>query len=128
MDAAAPPALPAQSGEMMTSFDRVSLAFALVMLLLLPRAAAAQETGSGRLTGVVKDAHGTAIPNAEIVVTGAQTGAEFQAFTDASGTWTVAGLPADSYTVTATAPATVPGTLRDLKVGPGITTTANLTL
>jgi outer membrane receptor protein involved in Fe transport len=113
---------------MMKRFDRVSLALALVMLLLLPRAAAAQETGSGRITGVVKDAHGLAIPNAEIVVTGAQTGAEFQLFTDANGTWTVASLPADSYSVTATAPATVPGTLRDLKVAPGATATANLTL
>ncbi len=112
----------------MKSFDRVSLVFAIAMLVFMPYAVAAQETGTGRLTGVVKDAQGAAIPNAGIAITGAKTGAEFQAHTDASGTWTVAGLPADSYTVTATAPATVPGTLRDLTVAAGTTTTASTTV
>ena len=112
----------------MTLFDRVSRACALVMILLVPQMAAAQVEGSGRLTGAVKDARGTAIADAEIVAIAQQTSAEFRTFTDASGTWTIAGIPADTYTVTATAPASVPGILRNMKVESNGTTTANVTL
>ena len=112
----------------MKLFDRVRLVFAILMLLLVPRFGAAQAAGSGRLTGAVKDAQGTAIAGAEIVATAKQTGAEFRAITDGSGTWTIAGVPADTYTVTATAPATVPGVLQDVKVAAGATATANVTL
>ena len=68
----------------MKLFDRVRLVFANLMLLLVPRFGAAQAAGSGRLTGAVKDAQGTAIAGAEIVATAKQTGAEFRAITDGS--------------------------------------------
>jgi outer membrane receptor protein involved in Fe transport len=112
----------------MKSFECVRLTFVLLVLLLVPHIGAAQEAGSGRLTGLVKDTQGTAIASAEIVVTANQTGAEFRTFTDGRGTWTIAGIPADTYTITATAAATVPGILRNIKVDPGVTTTANVTL
>lgn len=111
----------------MKLIDRTRLAFVLVICLLMPLMAAAQEAGT-RLTGVVKDTRGSAVTNAEIVAVGKQTGAEFRAYTDATGSWTISGLAADTYIVTATAPATVPGVLRDLRVEAGATTRADMTL
>ena len=114
----------------MTAFDRATRVLAIVLLLLVSRNAAAQggASATGRLTGVVKDTQGLPIPGAEVVVTGGQTGAEFRTITDATGTWTIAGVPADHYAITATASATVPGMLKDQAVTAGGTTTANLTL
>lgn len=112
----------------MKSFVHVRLVFALLTTLLVPGIVAAQEAGSGRLTGVVKDAHGTSIAAAEVVATATRAGAEFRTFTDAAGAWTIAGLPADTYAIKVTAPSTVPGILRDVKVDAGGTTTANVTL
>src|SRR5262249_2291761 len=57
-----------------------------------------------------------------------KTGAEFRSFSDEKGTWTIATIPADTYTITATSPASAPGTLRDVKVEGGATATANITL
>jgi len=112
----------------MKAFVRVRLVLVTMMSLLVPHLGAAQEAGSGRLTGMVKDTRGTAIPGAEIVAVSTKTGAEFRSFSDEKGTWTIAAIPADTYTITATSPASAPGTLRDVKVEGGATATANITL
>jgi outer membrane receptor for ferrienterochelin and colicins len=113
----------------MNIFDCRRLIFPVIMmLLLLPYSSAAQAGGTGRLSGVVKGADGATIPGAEIVATDEQTGADFHTFSDRSGAWTISSVPAGTYTLTFTSPATVPGALRSIEVGSGATATADVTL
>ena len=56
----------------MITVDRRRLVFPMLMLLLLPCVSAGTRGGTGRLTGVVKDAQGAVIPGAEVVVTDEQ--------------------------------------------------------
>jgi outer membrane receptor for ferrienterochelin and colicin len=112
----------------MKSFDGRRLLAAIAFLLLLPYAGAAQQAGTGRLTGVVKDADGAVIPGAEVVAAEEQTSADFHAFSDSTGTWSLASVPAGTYTITVTSPATVPGVLRGVAVAAGGSASADLTL
>lgn len=98
----------------MTSLRRIGL-MVPVLLVLLPYAGAAQDTG--RLTGTVTDAHGAVIPGATVQAAAEQTGAEFRAVSDNKGTWTIAHVPAGTYIVTITAPLTVPAVLKGIVVG-----------
>ena len=90
-----------------------------VLLLGVPGVGVAQEANTGRLAGVVKDTQGNAFPGAEVVVADEQGHAVFRAFADRTGTWTIAAIPAGTYTVTVTAPATVPGVLKNVTVAAG---------
>jgi len=101
---------------------------AIVVLLLLPVIAQAQESQAGRLSGVVKDAQGAVIPGAGVVAVNQETKSEFRARTDGIGAWTMDRVPAGTYTVTVTAPATVPGVFKDIKVGAGSPATVDATL
>lgn len=59
---------------------------------------------NGQLSGYVSDLAGTRIPNAAVAVTNLATGAIRNAETDASGHWTVYGLPAGRVRVVTSAP------------------------
>ena len=100
----------------------------IAALLLLPGVSAAQPSDSGRLTGVVKDSQGGVIPGAGIVASEDQTKASFRTFADGAGAWTIARIPAGTYTVTITAPSTVPATIKGIKVDPNGSATADATL
>ena len=100
----------------------------IAILLLVPVAGAAQEGTGGRLTGVVKDVHGAVVPGASVVATTQQPQAEFRATSDSSGTWAMERVPAGTYTVTVTAPSTVPAVLRDITVARGAEAQADVTL
>ena len=100
----------------------------IAALLLMPVASAAQPTDSGRLTGVVKDSQGAVIPGAGIVASEEQTKASFRTLADGAGAWTIARIPAGTYTVTITAPSTVPATIKGIKVEPNGSATADATL
>lgn len=112
----------------MKTVHGTGLILSMLLLFWLPGAAAAQEAGTGRLTGVVKDTQGTAFPGAEVVATNEQTNAEFRAYSDRNGAWTIARVPPGVYTVKASAPTTVSAVLREIKVEAGATATANVTL
>ncbi len=52
----------------------------------------------------------------------------FRAFADRTGTWTLAAIPAGTYTVTVSAPATVSGVLKHVTVAAGGSASADVTL
>ncbi len=101
----------------MDTLVRRVVCVAVVVLLLLPAMAAAQER-TGRLTGVVKDAQGAVVPGAAVVAVNEATQADFRAWSDARGAWTIERVPAGAYTVTVTAPASVPGVFKGVKASP----------
>lgn len=109
----------------MTVLHRIALVFA-ALLVLFPCTGVAQE--AGRLTGTVRDAQGAVIAGALVVATAEQTKADFTATSDSTGTWTIPHVPPGTYTVTITAPSSVPAVLRDIKVGREAETRAHATL
>lgn len=112
----------------MRTFGKKYVMLAIAALLLLPVTGAAQETRTGTLTGVVKDSQGAVIPGAGVVATDEQTKGDFRTKADGVGAWTIARIPAGTYTVTVTAPSTVSAVLKGIKVGPNASATADATL
>ena len=112
----------------MNTYCRMVLIISTAIFLLMPSMSAAQDTGTGRLAGVVKDAQGLAFPGAEVVAINEQTHAVFRAFADESGAWAIERVPPGAYTVTVNAPAAAPTILTSIKVDPGATATADVTL
>jgi hypothetical protein len=80
------------------------LAFALAccLLLLMPCAALAQQSGS--INGAVTDESGGAIPNAQVVLTNASQGTTYNATSNTSGEYTFPALEAGTYNLQVTAP------------------------
>jgi iron complex outermembrane recepter protein len=76
----------------------LALLFCIVPAVLLR----AQDAGA-RVNGVITDAQGKAVTNAEVTVTNVKTGTVKTAHTDANGDYAVEDLPAGSYTVAASA-------------------------
>lgn len=74
---------------------------ALALFAFMGGTLAAQEV-TGTLTGAVLDPTGAAIPNAKIDVTAATLPRPITTVTDATGNYTIANVPAGSYTVSAT--------------------------
>lgn len=64
----------------------------------------AQVGTQGSILGVVKDASGASIPNAEVAVTNVNTNQVTSAVTDGAGNFEVLALPIGRYAVTVTAP------------------------
>jgi hypothetical protein len=73
-----------------------------ICALLLAGAGFAQND-RGAITGTVHDQGQARVPNAAVVVTNTETGAEFKTVTTDTGNYTVPSLPAGMYTVTAQA-------------------------
>ena len=69
----------------------------LAMMLCLPLLLAQETTGG--LQGTVKDASGAVVPNAEVVVTGANLVGKKAANTDTAGYYRFANLPPGTYTI-----------------------------
>ena len=112
----------------MQMFGKKIAIFIIAALLLSPLASAAQEAKPGHVSGVVKDSQGGVIPGAVVAVVDEQTKAEFKTRADGKGSWTVARIPAGSYTVTITSPSTVSAVLKGITVGAGASVTADATL
>src|SRR5260370_1070533 len=73
------------------------------MLLLLFCGSLAAQSDLSTITGAIKDASGSAVPGAKVVVRNEATGVERQAVTTDSGIFIVTNLPSGLYTVTAEA-------------------------
>jgi iron complex outermembrane receptor protein len=86
---------------------RVQVGFILSIVLLLcvagPIQLNAQQKNPATISGTVQDPVGGAVQNATVVVR-SESGAETKATTDAAGKFSIAGLPAGSYTVEVSAP------------------------
>lgn len=77
----------------------IALCLALVITHLWPATTLAQTTTS-TIEGVVTDANGAVVAQAEVKASGATLAAERQAMTDAQGFYRLTALPAGTYTLT----------------------------
>jgi hypothetical protein len=85
-------------------------------------------SGSGSLSGVVKDSQGSVIPGAEVVITNNTTNQSFEVTTNSSGIYSVQDLPPGTYTVNFEASGFKKLNVTQLVVRPGLRATygANL--
>lgn len=79
---------------------RALCAFCFVLFfLMLPLARLRGQSTTGVICGTVYDPQHAVIPNARIVALNEATGADFIAYTDKSGNYTLADLPPGTYSV-----------------------------
>lgn len=77
---------------------RTTSQLAILLALLLASCVVTQaQDVSGTLTGIVKDATGAVIPNAQVRATNTGTQAHFEATTDGSGSYTLRNIPIGVY-------------------------------
>jgi hypothetical protein len=85
---------------MRRSFSCVAIGLALGFALLNPLLAQAQ-TGTGRISGLVKDASGAVVPGVTILAVHEETGIRHETVTTEAGLFLFASLPVGPYTVRA---------------------------
>jgi len=95
------------------------LALLLVTLSLVATTVPAQVTTSGRLSGVVADANGALIPNAQVVAKHDQTQTEYKTISNEEGGWTIPSIPNGTYTVTISAQGFKTTVTKEVKVDAG---------
>jgi len=110
----------------MTSFRRPSLIAAVLAAALSGVPAYAQPT-EGRITGVVRDSTGAAVPGATVAITNAATGATVTVTSASDGGYGVSVLPG-VYTVTTSLRGFARQTRREVKIDGGATATADFAL
>jgi len=84
----------------MRRFGCVTFGIALGLALFCPPLAQAQ-TGSGRISGLVKDASGAVVPGVTILAVHEETGIRHETVTTEAGLFLLASLPVGPYTVRA---------------------------
>jgi hypothetical protein len=77
------------------------------------------QTTTGRLTGVVKDQSGAILPNAQVVITDARTGATRVIQTNSEGVYVAVSLPPSEYKISATASAFAVSEVRNVVLAVG---------
>jgi hypothetical protein len=87
----------------MSKFVKVFSVFALVLALALV-AFGQSEATSGRITGVVKDSQGAAVPNASVTVSNSATGFSQTIMTNENGEFSAVQLKPGDYTIEVMAP------------------------
>ena len=75
--------------------------FIAVLILLLPAFVLRAQDAGARINGVITDAQGKAVVSADVTVTNAKTGAVKTVKTDGNGAYSVEGLSAGTYNVSA---------------------------
>jgi len=79
--------------------NRLHRSFFLILLLLCPGAFLTAQVTGARLTGVVADASGAAVPGAQLVVTNMGTNNVVRTVSGTNGEYTVPSLPAGQYKI-----------------------------
>ncbi|MGQ0815952.1 MAG: TonB-dependent receptor [Gemmatimonadota bacterium] len=82
-------------------FNPGSRALGFIALAVVLYGVPAHAQTNGRISGVVRDAHGVAVADATVTVTNQATGASRSTTTDTGGGYTISGLAPGDYTVTA---------------------------
>jgi hypothetical protein len=97
---------------MHTSQRRGIFAALALFLLAFPASSIQAQTAgnAGTLSGVVTDATGAVIPNATITLSNTISGLARTTTSDASGAWTIANIPFNTYRITVTAKLMSPAT------------------
>src|SRR6266481_1748932 len=105
-------------------FVRITLLFVVACLALFA------QSDLGSITGFVKDATGSTVPNATVTVKNEATGAERRATTNEQGFYIVTNIPAGYYTVAVEAKGFKKYEVSKNKLDPNATATidANLTV
>jgi hypothetical protein len=93
--------------------------FAVASLLLLSTVHLQAQTVTGTINGSVLDTSGSAVPNAQVIVTNEDTGTVRNVITNSSGQYTVPQLPAGRYEVEGTAQGFSTAQLKDIEVTVG---------
>jgi hypothetical protein len=103
-------------------------AAAFVVTALCGALAFAQVSTTGSISGTVTDQAGAVVAGATVVVKNNDTGVENTKQTADNGTFSVASLPAGTYTVTVTASNFKKSVVQDVKVNVGTPSTINVGL
>jgi hypothetical protein len=74
----------------------------VVLLAALPSALA--QSDRGVVTGTVTDQQGAVVPNASLVLRGADTGVEYTTVSTGTGNYAIPSIPVGRYNLTANAP------------------------
>ncbi|MGH7530739.1 MAG: carboxypeptidase regulatory-like domain-containing protein, partial [Gemmatimonadales bacterium] len=98
----------------------------VVLAAVVSSVPAAAQTG--RISGVVQDANGTALAGATVRATHQETGAVGRASSGADGRYTITNLAAGSYTVAASLPGLRTVTQRNVRVAAGADVTVDFTM
>src|SRR5262245_48412556 len=106
----------------------LALACSLLTIPLLAAGAFAQVSTTGKLTGIVNDATGAVVPNAQITIQNNNTKARFTAIANKEGEWTLPSVDNGVYTVTVMAPGFKEVVVQNVKVDIGQSSTVNITL
>lgn len=86
------------------------------------------QVASGSLTGVVRDASGAVVPNAQVRVTNKQTGESRVTLTNEAGSYSVRSLPPGTYDVFVTSPGFATAKLLNVPVELNSSATTDVTL
>src|SRR5262245_49069605 len=101
----------------------------LVLLLSAAAAFAQSAAGTGNISGVVRDASGSSIPGAKVVVANAALGITRTLNTNESGVFTAGSLvPSPGYSVMVTSQGFTPWELKDAVLAVGQTINLNVNL
>ena len=99
---------------------RVQIVVAWVLLALVPAVASGQQTNTGTITGVVRDATGGVLPGVTVEVASPALIDRVRVFvSDGTGQYRVIDLPPGVYTVTFTLPGFGTTVREDIQVSAG---------
>jgi iron complex outermembrane recepter protein len=107
---------------------RSSIAMFMALVTILCVMPAWAQEGDGRISGTVRDSSGAGVPGAAVSVVDQVNGATFTATSGGGGSYAVTGLPAGTYTVSAELKGFTRASQRNVRVTPGASATADLSL
>jgi hypothetical protein len=103
-------------------------AFRISALALLLASVLPAQTDRGSITGTISDTSGALIPGAKIVLTNTATGFTTESRSTGTGNYTLAGLPAGSYTLAVDSPGFSHYEQTNIEVQVAVTTRAEVTM
>ena len=109
------------------SIGTLSVLMVLGLLHVCPQALYGQ-SDTASISGFVKDASNSSVPNANVAIKNEATGAERKAVTNDSGYYIVSNLPPGMYTVRAEAPGFRANEKTGLKLDPNVSTSSDVVM